>query len=140
MTEHGTRTTLGETYLIVDDHAGFRRALRSFIPGEAFRVIECSNGREAIESYERHRPDWVVMSFDLSEEDVISAARSLRSKYPEVQIIIISQHDSVELRRRAGDVGAIAYVKKDQLEHLQIVLTSLLKKSCVIEDTASLKQ
>ncbi|BCU05921.1 PP2C family protein-serine/threonine phosphatase [Allochromatium tepidum] len=55
--------------LIVDDEASNRRLLGSMLVKEGFRTLEASNGREALEIFERERPDIVFMDVLMPEMD-----------------------------------------------------------------------
>ena len=129
MDDAGISPSEGANYLVVDDHEGFRRFLRGYLPGQQFKVVECSNGREAVEGYERCRPDWVIMDVEMPVMDGMAATRFIRSRHPEARIIILTQHDLPEMREEARAVGAVAFVAKDNLGELPEVILSLSQDS-----------
>jgi len=110
------------TYLVVDDHAGFRRALRSHLPGDTLKLVECGSGREAIEAFERHHPDWTLMDIQMPGMDGLAATRAIRGRFPEARIVILTQHVSPEYREEARAAGACAFVPKDELSRLRSIL------------------
>jgi DNA-binding NarL/FixJ family response regulator len=116
-------------YLLVDDHAGFRKTVRDFLPGQPVEVVECSEGREALAAYTYHLPDWTLIDVEMPELDGLRATRSIRAQFPRARIIILTEHDLPELRGEARAAGAIAYVLKDRLRDLPAVITSLLQDS-----------
>ena len=122
--------TVGETptgsepvYLVVDDHDAFRselcRRLRQECPG---RIVECRNGQEAINAYEKFRPSWVVMDVEMPEMDGLSASRIIRARFPDARIVVLTQHDSRELRAAAKKCGVMAFLPKENLDQLAHVL------------------
>ena len=122
-----TGTEGPQKYLVVDDHVAFRKMVRDFLPGNPVDLVECSDGREAAEAYGKHQPDWTLMDVEMPGMDGLRATRSIRSQYPQARIIILTQHDSPELREQARNAGAFAYVVKDRLQDLPVLLSSLLQ-------------
>ena len=104
-------------FLIVDDHAEFRRTLRAFLPPDAV-ILECSDGEEALACYAGHQPDWVLMDIEMRGMDGFTAARRLKETFPEAHIIIISNHGEEEFRTEARDLGTAGFVHKAQLDEL----------------------
>lgn len=110
-------------YLIVDDHAGFRRTIRAFLPEGV--VAECADGREVLESYAIEHPDWVLMDIEMSGLDGLTAMRQLKERFPEARVIFVSNHGEEEFRSAAREIGASGFVQKDHLEQLpQIIIES----------------
>lgn len=118
-----------QKFLLVDDHAAFRQTVRDFIPGNRVEVIECGSGAEAVDAYGRHKPDWTLMDIQMPGMDGLKATRSIRGAHPKARIIILSQHDSAELRQEARQAGALAYVLKDRLKDLPGIISSILRNS-----------
>lgn len=126
MTDCGAKGSASVTYLVVDDHAAFRRALRSHLPGDTVKIVECANGREAIGAFEHHHPNWTLMDIEMPGMDGFAATRTIRASFPKARIIILTQHDSPELREEARAAGAVAYVLKDRLQDLPGVISPTL--------------
>ncbi|MCP5517157.1 MAG: response regulator transcription factor [Verrucomicrobiales bacterium] len=111
-------------YLLVDDHAGFRRLVREFLPGPAIEVIECGDGAAALAAYELHRPDWVIMDVAMPVMDGLQATRALRHRFPEARIVVLTQHAGPEMHTQALASGARASVSKADLSRLDAFLTA----------------
>ena len=118
-----------QKYLLVDDHAGFRQTVRDFLPGSPVELIECGDGSAAVDLFASHQPDWTLMDIEMPEMDGLEATRSIRSQSPKARIIVLTQHDSPELREQARAAGATAYVVKDRLKDLPVIIASLLPDS-----------
>ena len=129
MTKVGSKVDCPQKFLVVDDHAAFRQTVKDFLPGTRAEVIECGNGAEAVEVYARHRPDWTLMDIQVPGLDGLKATNSIRSTDPTARVIILSEHDSAELREAAHEAGAIAYVPKDRLKDLAGIISSPLPDS-----------
>jgi DNA-binding NarL/FixJ family response regulator len=100
--------------LIVDDHFVVRIGLTSALNLEPdMRVVaEARNGREAVALFERHRPDVVVMDYQLPEMNGAAATGEIRRKWPAAKIIILSVYKGEEDVHRAVQAGASGYLPK----------------------------
>jgi DNA-binding NarL/FixJ family response regulator len=109
--EPGEKTRL----LIVDDHALYRRGLRSMFELEPdFEVVgEASDGLEAIERVEQLHPDVVLMDVNMPGMDGMQATRRLADSYPGILIITLTMFKGEEHLREARRAGSSAYVLKD---------------------------
>jgi response regulator NasT len=72
-------------------------------------VAQASNGQEAIELVNEHKPDLAILDVKMPILDGISAAEQIISISPVLILTAFSQKDLVE---RARDAGAMAYVVK----------------------------
>ena len=108
---------MGQTrILIVDDHEIFRRGIRSLLEASPDIVIcgEASSGLEALEKAKEFRPDVVLMDISMQGITGLDATRLIRSEVPNSKIIILSQHDSLQMQSAATKMGASAFVTKSQ--------------------------
>jgi two-component system, NarL family, invasion response regulator UvrY len=105
------------TVLAVDDQATFRRTARRLIravPGFE-QVGEAASGREALELAEVLRPDLVLLDVRMPDMDGIETARQLAEVDPHAVVILISMEQVPELPADASEVGAAAYLTKQEL-------------------------
>jgi two-component system response regulator DegU len=105
--------------LIAEDNAEVRRMLCKLIEDIDSQILECSDGGEAIESYEANRPDFVLMDFNMQPIDGFAASKEILSRHPEAKIIIVSQHQDSQTRETALSIGVMAFVGKDDLTPLR---------------------
>jgi len=111
--------------MIVDDNPKVREMIKQAIVGKigALEAIhECSDGREAIERYRKVQPDWVLMDIQMEPVDGLTASRSIRSSHPDARIVIVSAFDDPKYREAARSVGVYAYVLKESLRELPMIL------------------
>jgi DNA-binding NarL/FixJ family response regulator len=117
--------------VLADDHDLVRsgiKALLSRIDGVEV-VAEASNGSELIAAVESIVPEVVMTDISMPGMDGITAISHIHSKFPEVRLLVLSMHDTVDLVKRAVASGACGYLMKDarasELEQaLRSVMTS----------------
>jgi len=101
--------------LVVDDHALLRTGVANIINQEPdLRVVgEAGNGVEALEAYERHRPDVTLLDLRMPLMEGVEAIRRIRDRDPRARVIVLTTYDTDEEITRALKAGAKAYVLKD---------------------------
>lgn len=79
------------TIMIVDDSIVTRNEIEELLKGTNFDVIyQCRSGEEALEAFEREKPDIVTMDIIMPGIDGIEASKRLLEHHPEAGIVIIS--------------------------------------------------
>jgi CheY-like chemotaxis protein len=74
--EEGVRAPL---VLIAEDHEDSRDALRTLLDAFGYRVVEASNGRQAVERALAERPDLILMDMMMPHVDGFQATREIRA-------------------------------------------------------------
>jgi len=103
--------------MFVDDHPMLRAGLAATLLAEDDMEIaaEASDGAEAIQMYQQHRPDIVLMDLRLPRLGGVEAIRAIRDADAKARIIVLTTYDGEEDIYRALDAGARAYLLKDML-------------------------
>jgi DNA-binding NarL/FixJ family response regulator len=101
--------------LLVDDHALLRTGVANIINQEPdLRVVaEAGNGLEAIEAYEQHRPDVMLLDLRMPVLEGVEVVRRVRERDPGARVIVLTTYDTDDEITRALKAGAKAYVLKD---------------------------
>ncbi len=104
---------------IVDDHPAVREALASSINSKIdMRVVgESATAEEALRQLERHPPDVVVVDLSLEDAHGLDLVEQIRSRFPEVRILIYSMYEESVYAERAVRAGASGYVMKTEPTH-----------------------
>ena len=100
--------------LICDDHFVVRLGLASALNLEPNMTVvgEAADGRQAIDAYRKHRPDVVVMDYQLPGLNGAEATQAIRAEFPEARVIVLSVFKAEEDVHRAVKAGAAAYLPK----------------------------
>ena len=101
--------------LIVDDHALLRTGVANIINHEPDLqvVAEAANGIEAVDAFERHRPDVTLLDLRMPVMEGVEAVRRIRERDPHAKVIVLTTYDTDEDITRALKAGAKAYILKD---------------------------
>ncbi len=100
--------------LVVDDHAILRDGIRSLLDRQEYMTVvgEAANGQEALAQIGDLMPDIVLMDVNMPGMNGLEATRHVKSLYPQVKILILTQHDSQEYISPLLQAGASGYVLK----------------------------
>ena len=103
------------TVLVVDDHALLRTGVANIINQEPdLRVVaEAGNGVEALDAYDRYRPDVTLLDLRMPVMEGVETVRRIRERDPLARVIVLTTYDTDEEISRALKAGAKAYVLKD---------------------------
>jgi DNA-binding NarL/FixJ family response regulator len=102
------------TVVVVDDHAGFRRAARALLELEGFNVIgEAEDGSSALAITRELRPQVVLLDVALPDASGFEIARQLADDRSNV--ILTSTRKHADLGRRVRESGALGFVAKDEI-------------------------
>jgi DNA-binding NarL/FixJ family response regulator len=85
-----------------------------------------ANAEEAVQQYERHRPDMTIMDLQLGRTSGVQAIQTIRTKDPAARIIVLTMMRGDEDIYRALEAGAATYLLKDTaIEDLTGVIRSV---------------
>ncbi|MCJ7619451.1 MAG: response regulator transcription factor, partial [Anaerolineae bacterium] len=93
--------------MIVDDHDMVRRGLSAFLKAKPDLALvgEARNGREALLVCEQAQPDVILMDLVMPEMSGAEAARAIRERCPDVQVIALTSFQDKELVQQALQAG-----------------------------------
>ncbi len=111
--------TVVSKILIVDDHAETRRMTRFFLRDLPFDFEECKDGADALDCYEKIRPVWVLMDWEMKRMNGLTAMRRIIEKYPQARVLMFTQYDDKELRESARKAAASGFILKENLMDLR---------------------
>jgi two-component system NarL family response regulator len=100
--------------LVVDDHFVVRLGLTSALNLEPDMQVmaEANDGQQALELYRKHKPDVVVMDYQLPQLNGAQATAAIIAEFPDARVIVLSVYKAEEDVHRAVQAGAAAYLPK----------------------------
>jgi len=101
--------------LVVDDHALFRRGLRSVLEAEPGVVVvgEAADGVEAVEQVEALAPDVVMLDVRMPRLDGIDACARIKEARPATRVVMLSVSEDDADLYAAIRAGASGYLLKE---------------------------
>lgn len=101
--------------LLADDHKLFRQGVRRILEMEPdFRVIgEAGNAVEAMSILGEIRPHVILMDINMPGGSGIEATRLIKTRYPEINILVLTIHEDTEYLFEVVRCGASGYLLKD---------------------------
>jgi two-component system cell cycle response regulator DivK len=111
-------------FLVVEDFEDSRFMMRKLLEMAGYRVLEASDGEQAVQVALRSRPALILMDLSLPKLDGLAATKQIRQHkgFGKIPIVAVSAHDSPESREEALAAGCNEYVAKpidfDQLNSL----------------------
>ena len=114
--------------LIVDDSRTVRRSIeRHILSDRVTEIYQAANGREAMELFERYRPEFVTMDLTMPEMDGLTCISKMMALKPDTRLMVISALGDAETAIEAVERGANEYVVKPfSAEDLNLALANLV--------------
>ena len=129
--------------LVAEDEALIRMDLVEMLIEAGYEVVaEASDGAQAIELAQLHKPDLAILDVKMPILDGISAAEKIISIAPVLMLTAFSQRELVE---RARDAGVMAYVVKpfsigDLVPAIEIAISRHLQMRSLADEVADLHE
>ena len=102
--------------MVVDDHVLVRRGIRAIIeaaPGWEV-CAEAAGGHEALALAKATAPEFIIIDISMPKISGIDATVQLRRLLPDVEVLILTMHESDELVSQALRAGARGYLLKSE--------------------------
>ncbi|QKE62085.1 response regulator transcription factor [Aquipseudomonas campi] len=114
--------------VLVDDHELVRAGIRSLLLEAGYEVIaEGSDGDQVEALVETHRPDVLLLDLTMRRCSGLEALSVVRSRWPELPVILLSMHDTRDYVIKAMQMGASGYLLKDAaVIELKLALQAVL--------------
>lgn len=108
----------GYRIVLADDHIPFRQGLKRVLEKDAeLEVVgEAGDGLELIALLKVITPHMVILDLSMPNMDGFEAAREIRKKYPDMNILILTMHKEDEYTLQAMSAGARGYVVKEDAD------------------------
>ena len=132
-----TEQTKKLTAMVVEDEGVANELLSSTFKNFFSEVSSAFNGKEAIEMFDRLKPDIVFVDIVMPEMDGIELSRRLREMNPNQIIIVISASNDIQKISESIEIGVNSFIQKpiDTKKIIELLsnVTALISKKKKIE-------
>jgi putative two-component system response regulator len=124
--------------LIVDDEPRLRQVMMHLMRADGFQCVEAGNGLEALAQLELYPFVLVLSDLRMPKMDGHELLREIRSRFPDIAVVMITAVADVEIAVSCLAVGASDYVIKPyQLDDVRArVAQALDKRRLILENRA----
>jgi DNA-binding NtrC family response regulator len=132
---------MSNSILIIDDERAIRKTLSEILSYEGFKVEEAADGEEGWKFFTEKNYDVVLCDIKMPKIDGLEFLTKATEKNPDIPVIMISGHGTIETAVDAVKKGAYDYVAKPpDLNRLLITIRNALDKNKLSKETRVLKR
>jgi len=120
-----------ERILIVDDEESIRRSLEGILCDEGFETRLAEGGDAALAALAREEPpDLVLLDIAMPGRDGLAVLAELRERWPQLPVVMMSGHGTIETAVRTTRLGAFDFIEKPlSIDKLLLTLGHALEVS-----------
>lgn len=129
------------TILIIDDEKDIRTSLTGILEDEGYQVLNAESGLEGIDTARQELPDLILLDIWMPGMDGLETLERLKEHLPQVTVIMISGHGTIETAVKATKLGAFDFIEKPlSLEKVLISVANALQLQELKVENAELKR
>lgn len=127
--------------LIIDDEKAIRKTLSEILSYEGYKIEEAGDGEEGLRRFREKNYDVVLCDIKMPKLDGIEFLDKAREANPDVPVIMISGHGTIETAVEAVKKGAYDYISKPpDLNRLLITIRNAMDKTNLVAEAKVLKR
>ncbi|MGE5546520.1 MAG: sigma-54-dependent transcriptional regulator [Solirubrobacterales bacterium] len=128
--------------LIVDDEADIRALIAGILEDEGYSTREAANSDAALEAVRARRPSLIIQDIWLqgSKLDGLGILEAVKREHPEVPVVMISGHGTIETAVEAIKIGAYDFIEKPfQTDRLLIIVDRAIEAARLRRENRELR-
>ena len=127
--------------LIIDDEKAIRKTLSEILSYEGYKIDEAGDGEEGFRKFKEKEYDVILCDIKMPKMDGIEFLEKAKEANPDLPIIMISGHGTIETAVEAVKKGAYDYISKPpDLNRLLITIRNAMDKTSLVAETKVLKR
>ena len=127
--------------LLIDDEKSIRNVLKDILQHEGYRIEEAADGEQGLQKLAAQPFDLVLCDIKMPKMDGLEVLQQIMLLQPDVPVIMISGHGTIETAVDAVKKGAFDFIAKPpDLNRLLITIRNALDKNTLVKETRVLKK
>ncbi|MEM5790404.1 MAG: sigma-54 dependent transcriptional regulator, partial [Syntrophobacteraceae bacterium] len=127
--------------LIVDDEVSILKSLSGILRDENYGVNLASSGEEALDIVKKDPPDLILLDVWMPGMDGLAVLEQVKTLQPQVPVIIISGHGTIETAVKATRMGAFDFIEKPlSIDRVLVSIQNAIKFSRLEEENRLLRK
>jgi len=128
------------TILIIDDEEGIRTVLGDTLAGEGFSILYADSGQEGLRLLKTEIVDMVFLDLWMPGMGGLDVLRTIKVEFPEVPVVMVSGHASIDVAVKAVKHGAWDFIEKPMpMDKALSVVANALKVQDLRRENRELK-
>jgi len=126
--------------IIIDDERSIRRALGEILQFEGYDVLEAEDGKTGVELVKNNHTDLVFCDIKMPGMDGMEVLDELHQLNPEIPVVMISGHGTIDTAVEAIKKGAFDFIEKPlDLNRILVTIKNANERVSLLEQTTILK-
>jgi two-component system nitrogen regulation response regulator NtrX len=127
--------------LIIDDEASIRESLSGILSDEGFVPLAAPGAEAGLALLEEERVDLVLLDIWMPGLDGMEALKRIKELYPDLPVIMISGHGTIETAVQATRSGAFDFIEKPpSYEKIILAISNALQFSELARENLILRE
>ena len=115
--------------LIVDDSAFTRDIHKQIVMSAGYQTVEADSGAQALEVFEKERPDLVIMDLLMPDMDGMEIIKKILQTDPHAKTVICSTDKQRARQAEAKEIGVLGFLTKPiNAEKMMDMLNDILNQ------------
>ena len=130
-----------KTVLIIDDDDSLRRVVEYNLAEDGFRVLTAGEGQTGLQRFQESSVDLVLADVRMPGMDGLEVLTRLKAMQPDLPVIVLTAHGTIDSAVEAMKVGAFDYLTKPfSRDQLHAAVRKALELSALASENRHLRQ
>ena len=134
---------MADDILIVDDEADIRSLIEGILEDEGYGTRQAGQSAQAFAEIEQKCPDLLILDIWLenSEQDGLEILKTVKAQHPDLPVVMISGHGTIETAVEAIREGAYDFIEKPfKSDRLLVMIARALEMARLKQENESLRE